>query len=1051
MLAEIAGKHFRQDVDGESFQEKPVLFGDFLKIGADKADKLYDDLTDIMPKVKQVMEDYLDDFNLNSSKEMRLVFFRDAIEHVVRIVRMITTERGNALLVGVGGTGKQSLTRLAAHICGYNCIQIELTRGYGYDSFHEDLRKIFKTAGGLGEDTVFLFTDTQIVVEEFLEDINNILNSGEVPNLFEKDELEQVMGMTRPHVKEAGLNEGDRDTVWQFFVNRVREKLHIVLCMSPVGSAFRTRCRMFPSLVNCCTIDWFVQWPRDALLSVSQTFFSTVEQGIPDELKEPLSKMCVEIHTSVSEMAEVFYDALKRRYYTTPTSYLELINVYLSMLEGNRKKLVLARDRYKTGLEKIQETNVVIDEMQATLTLLEPELKEKSEATDRLMAKLDVDKEEANKVREVVSEDERIANIKASETKAIKDDAQRDLDQALPALEAANNALNALDKSDISELRVFTTPPELVQTVLEAVCILLGAKTDWKSAKTVMGDSQFLPNLQKYDKDNISPALLKKLAKYINNPDFVPEKVEKVSKACRSMCMWVRAMDVYSRVVREVEPKKEKLKQAEAELQVVMAGLAEKQAQLQAVEDKINELQSMFDKSVAEKDSLMKQMSLTTARLKRAAKLTTALADEQVRWGENVEKFNEQIGNVVGDVFIAAACVSYYGAFTSDYRQKLVDIWLEKCIELGIPTSPTVQLASILGDPYEIRQWNTEGLPRDTVSTENALLVTRARRWPLMIDPQDQANRWIRSREQKNGLKVIKLTDSTFLRTLENAIRIGQPVLLEEIEETLDPALEPILLKQTFVAGGRTLIRLGDSDIDYDKNFRFYMTTKMANPHYLPEICIKVTIINFTVTLSGLEDQVLADVVRLERPDLEELRTQLVIKINADKEQLKGIEDKILHLLFTSEGNILDNEALINTLADSKVTSGIIDKRLEDAEKTEISISQTREKYRPVATRGSVLYFVVAALANVDPMYQFSLKYFTDIFNATIVKAEKIDDLNKRLTQLMELCSLDIYSNVSRGLFEKHKLMYSFMMTVDILRQRGQSDQSIRIYKIKFR
>ena len=162
-------------------------------------------------------------------------------------------------------------------------------------------------------------------MEEFLEDINNILNSGEVPNLFEKDELEQVMGMCRPAVKAAGLNEGDRDTVWQFFVNRVREKLHIVLCMSPVGSAFRTRCRMFPSLVNCCTIDWFVQWPRDALLSVSQTFFATVEQGIPDELKEPLSKMCVEIHTSVSDMAEKFYDALKRRYYTTPTSYLELI------------------------------------------------------------------------------------------------------------------------------------------------------------------------------------------------------------------------------------------------------------------------------------------------------------------------------------------------------------------------------------------------------------------------------------------------------------------------------------------------------------------------------------------------------------------------------------------------------------------------------------------------------------------------------------------------------------------------------------------------------
>lgn len=126
-----------------------------------------------------------------------------------------------------------------------------------------------------------------------------------------------------------------------------------------------------------------------------------------------------------------------------------------------------------------------------------------------------------------------------------------------------------------------------------------------------------------------------------------------------------------------------------------------------------------------------------------------------------------------------------------------------------------------------------------------------------MIDPQDQANRWIRQKEGKNGLKVIKLTDGNFMRTLENCIRIGMPVLLEEIGETLDPSLEPILLKQTFMSGGRLLIRLGDTDVDYDRNFRFYMTTKLANPHYLPEVCIKVTIINFTVTKSGLEDQLL--------------------------------------------------------------------------------------------------------------------------------------------------------------------------------------------------
>uniref|UniRef100_K7FYG4 Dynein axonemal heavy chain 6 n=1 Tax=Pelodiscus sinensis TaxID=13735 RepID=K7FYG4_PELSI len=1036
MLSEMASKHFGVPVDPDYFVRKPIIFGDFIKVGADKADRIYEDLTD-MDKIISVLQDYLDDYNISNSKETKLVFFQDAIEHVSRIARMIRQERGNALLVGVGGTGKQSLTRLASHICGYKCFQIELSRGYNYDSFHDDLRKLYKMAGVEDKDMVFLFTDTQIVVEEFLEDINNILNSGEVPNLFEKDELEQVLAPTRPKAKEAGIPEGNRDEVFQYFISRVRQKLHIVLCMSPVGEAFRARCRMFPSLVNCCTIDWFVQWPREALLSVSRTFFLNVDLG-SDALKEKVSVMCVDIHMSVTEMADRYYAELRRRYYTTPTSYLELINLYLSMLGEKRKQLVSARDRVKNGLSKLLETNVLVDKMKLDLSALEPVLVEKSLDVEALMEKLAVDQENADQVRRVVQEDEAIAKVKAEETQAIADDAQRDLDEALPALEAANKALDSLDKADISEIRVFTKPPDLVMTVMEAISILLNAKPDWAAAKQLLGDSNFLKKLLEYDKENIKPQILLKLQKYINNPDFVPEKVEKVSRACRSMCMWVRAMDLYSRVVKEVEPKRQKLNAAQVELDATMATLRDKQRKLKQVEDQIQALQDQYEKSLEEKESLARNMALTQARLTRAGKLTAALGDEQVRWEESIKNFEGEISNIIGNVFIAAACVAYYGAFTALYRQLLIDCWIKKCQNLEIPINPDFSLINILGDPYEIRQWNTDGLPRDYVSTENGILVTRGRRWPLMIDPQDQANRWIRNKETKYGLKIIKLTDSGFLRTLENSIRLGLPVLLEELKETLDPALEPVLLKQTFISGGRTLIRLGDSDIDYDRNFRFYMTTKLPNPHYLPEVCIKVTIINFTVTRSGLEDQLLSDVVRLEKPELEEQRTQLIVRINADKNQLKAIEDKILKMLFTSEGNILDKEELINTLQESKVTSGAIKSRLEEAEATEEKINAAREKYRPVATRGSVMYFVIASLSEIDPMYQFSLKYFKQLFNTTIETSEKNDNLQQRLAILLSQTLYATYTNVSRGLFEQHKLIYSFMLCIEIMRQREE-------------
>uniref|UniRef100_A0AAY5EEL4 Dynein heavy chain coiled coil stalk domain-containing protein n=1 Tax=Electrophorus electricus TaxID=8005 RepID=A0AAY5EEL4_ELEEL len=430
------------------------------------------------------------------------------------------------------------------------------------------------------------------------------------------------------------------------------------------------------------------------------------------------------------------------------------------------------------GLTKLLETNALVDEMKVELSALEPVLKQKSIDVNALMEKLAVDQEKA---------DQALAKMKAAETQAIAADAQRDLDEALPALDSANHALDALDKADIAEIRVFTKPPDLVMTVMEAVCILLNSKTDWASAKQVLGDSNFLKKLTDYDKDNIRPQVLQRLQRYVQNADFVPEKVEKVSKACKSMCMWVRAMDLYSRVLKEVGPKREKLAAAQAELDATMATLREKQAKLQEVENQIKVLQEQFDSSVGEKEALgtRKKRGERGTRLGRSGKLTAALADEQGRWQESVALYQQDIRDVTGNVCIAAACVAYCGAFTSYYRQLVGYQWILRCQELGIPISANFSLIGILGDPYEIRQWNSEGLPRDTVSTENGILVTHGRRWPLMIDPQDQANRWIRTKESKNGLKVIKLTDNGFLRTLESAIRLGMPVLLEEVTSDL--------------------------------------------------------------------------------------------------------------------------------------------------------------------------------------------------------------------------------------------------------------------------
>ncbi|KAJ3093097.1 Dynein heavy chain 6, axonemal [Quaeritorhiza haematococci] len=1033
LLSTLTEKNFGVQITKETFITKPIMFGHFGKRGVPVEERPYVEMAD-MTVLNNILEEYLEEYNVTLSKDVRLIFFLDAKQHITRISRILRQPRGNALLVGVGGTGKQSLTRLACFISEYQCHQIELTRTYGETEWREDIKKMYRIAGVEGKNTVFLLSDTQIKSEIFLEDINNILNSGEVPNLFDFDERERILGELRQVAREKGLPE-DRDTVSQFFINRVRDNLHIVFATSPVGDTFRNRCRMFPSLVNCCTIDWFDEWPRDALLSVSQRFFTNVDLG-SDEMRANIAEACVDVHASVGVMAKKFYAELRRRYYTTPTSYLELINLYVSMLHEKRKELGASRDRLRNGLNKLTETNELVAKMQIELEQLGPELKQRAQDVETLMVKIAQDQETADGVRRVVMEEETVVRAKATETEAIAAEAQKDLDEALPALQAAYKALDALEKKDIAELKVFSKPPDLVLLVMEAICILFKVKPDWESSKKLLSDPQLMKKMAEYDKDNIPESISKKLRKYIENPNFNPEAVEKVAKACKSMVMWVIALDIYSRVFKEVQPKRKRLEEAQQALEATRAKLAEKTAALQEVEAQLNKLKTKYETSVASKKQLSEKMEETTKRLTRASKLTAALADEQIRWSDSVQKLNEQIDALVGNIFLSAACIAYYGAFTSNYRQELVATWKRRCTEIGIPVSEKFSLFDNLADPAVVRDWNIQGLPADPLSIDNGILVTRGRRWPLMIDPQSQANRWIRSMEG-NELKVIKLTEPKFLRSLENAIRTGQAVLLEDVGEQLDPALEPLLLKQTVRQGGRLLIKLGDTFVEYDKNFKLYITTKLSNPHYLPEVCIKVTIINFTVTKMGLEGQLLADVVKLERPELEEQRNSLIVNIANDKKQLKDIEEKILKLLFNSQGTILDDEELINTLNQSKVTSAAIKERVAQAEQTEQDINAAREKYRPVAIRGSVLYFVIADLAEIDPMYQFSLKYFKNLFNLCIKDSEKAENLQQRIDILRKNITYTTFLNISRGLFEQHKLIFSFMICVEVLRERG--------------
>ncbi|CAM9584402.1 unnamed protein product [Phaeothamnion confervicola] len=480
---------------------------------------------------------------------MRLVLFGDAVRHIARIHRALCLKRGNLMLVGVGGSGRQSLTRLAAFVSGHDLFTVEITKNYRLGEFREDLKRLFEKTGVLNKCVVFLFNDNQIKQEAFLEDVNNVLQSGEVPNLYGRDEL-------------ADIFDGTADGLWRFFVDRVRNNLHVVLAMSPIGDAFRNRTRMFPGLVNCTTIDWFHEWPADALVEVASKFIQDVKMDVEAD-RAKVAAVFSGVHTSVAAASAKMLAEVQRHNYVTPTNYLELVKGYKAILGERRDHVRGSCNKLRNGLTKLEEARAQVELMTGELEVKKVVVAQAQKDCEELLVEIVSERRIADEQKkQVEAESEKIGREEA-ECSAIAQDAQADLAVAMPALERAMGEVDRLDKSAITEVKSFAKPPPLVETVLAAVMTLFGKATDWGSAKKVLGEGNFLGQVKAYDKDNVSNTLMNKLKKYVSMSDFTPENVAKVSTAAAALCTWVHAINMYATVFRDVAPKRARLKEAQ--------------------------------------------------------------------------------------------------------------------------------------------------------------------------------------------------------------------------------------------------------------------------------------------------------------------------------------------------------------------------------------------------------------------------------------------------------------------------------------------------------
>ena len=982
----------------------------------------------------------------NKTAPMDIVFFDYFVTHILRVCRVLRMPHGNMVLIGHGGSGKQTVCQLASFIMtgqSDRYTTFNAPRDFKLFEFKKVIKDIIKRSNYYP--LVLLLNDNNVGHNFILENINNFLSNGEIPGLLET-EYAMPMGSLQP----------SPDLTYDLFVENTKSNLHILFCTSPVGENLRMRMRKFPSLINCCILDWFMPWPLKALESCCKKSFNNLKYE--EDIKTKLVKLVCEAHSSVENLRDDFMDELGRKVYITPKTFLDMNNILMTLLESKKSENQNKIDILEDGTKKIKKTQQDIVRLEDEIRKIEPEIADKEKYLEGYVKKIKVQKEEVQRQRVKVNEAHGKTKEKMAEVNELAKKIKGEANEVETYFKKIKKEVETKLNSDtLSMFAKEKATSDLKMIVPEALAFFLNGKhtkSDEKSyAFQVFQESKKIYDI-KNNLDTITEPVIDEFKKYIYekipkvfekyHPELqrIEDKLGKLSETHQTLYLWGKGAIQLWETDKKLKPLREELANKEATLKELQNNANKLKEEEEQALDMLNKLEEEKKASQENLDNLQEQKNLNTKRKNNASKLILLLKDENIRWNEQLVQLHNEENNFLGDIIISALFISYMAPFSGNYRKRALNTLLELCKKYNISYSPNYSLENIMSDAVEIRQWTMNGLPNDAVSIENAIMFTNNKKFPLFIDPQLQGNQWIK-KLYKGCINIYKADckEENLKAQLEgigNDIIKGSLTLLENVTEIIDNVYAPIMNQAVFVDdSGLEKLNFNGNDREYNEAFKMIFTTKMSNPHYPPEYYIKLNIINFTVTESGLSEQLLSDVFKCERREKYEQRDKIIAEMGEMNDRMsKNSKEILTDLKETPEDKILDAEELIVKLETGKALSDEISVNMKSNIQIEKEINELRNEYVPIAERGSILYFVVASMSKIDPMYQFSLEYFKKIFITSIMyKQEGVKQtLLERVKFLVKKITEDIFKNIKRGIFEHHKTLFSFLIDINILK-----------------
>ncbi len=980
-----------------------------------------------------------------------IILFNDVLEHVLRIDRVFRQPQGHLILIGVSGSGKTTLSRFVAWMNGLKVFQIKVHGKYSASDFDDDLRDVLRRSGCKGEKICFIMDESNVLDSGFLERMNTLLANAEVPGLFEGDEFQALMTACKEGAQRQGLLLDSQEELYKWFTQQIVKNLHIVFTMNPPEDGLSSKAATSPALFNRCVLNWFGDWSDQALFQVGSELTQSVDLDRPDfvapdsipvayrDLTLPASyrdaviNSMVYVHHSLRRFNQRLLKQQGRKTFLTPRHFLDFVDQCVRLFNEKREDLEEQQRHLNVGLEKLKDTVVKVRDLRASLAQKKNQLEKKDAEANEKLQRMVADQREAEQRKNASLEIQANLDKQEEEVAKRKEVVNSDLAKAEPAVISAQESVSNIKRQHLTEVRSMGNPPSGVKLALEAVCTLLGHKIDsWKTIQGIVRRDDFIASIVGYDNERqmTRSHRTRMQNEFLSKEDFTYEKVNRASKACGPLVQWVEAQVNYSAILDRIGPLREEADQLEE------AALQTK-AEAKAIENTINNLEnsiatykSEYAALISETQSIKAEMSRVENKVNRSVKLLDSLSIERERWEAGSRSFETQISTIVGDVLVAAAFIAYSGLYDQVLRKAMLEDWLEQLGLSGINYKMHNPVTEYLSNADERLHWQENGLPVDDLCTENAIILKRFNRYPLIIDPSGRATEFLQNECKDRRLTVTSFLDDSFIKQLESSLRFGNPILIQDAEH-LDPVLNHVLNKEYQKTGGRVLIQLGKQEIDFSPAFKLYLSTRDPSAMFPPDICSRTTFVNFTVTQSSLQTQSLNDVLKSERPDVDQRRTNLVKMQGEFKTHLRGLEKRLLQALNQSRGNILDDDVVIETLETLKKESREISKKVAETDGVMAEVETITQQYNAIARACSAAFAVLEQLHYLNHFYQFSLQYFIDIFDSVLrsnANLKGVKDYSTRGEIILRDLFVNTYRRTSLSLLQKDRITFAMLL-----------------------